>query len=298
MIDLHIHTTHSDGTKSIVEILKQAEDLKLDYISITDHDKCSAYEELKNINVSDYYSGKIINGIEIKSSYKGSTIDVLGYNYNYEKMSKWVEEFYADKDRGIIETKYFNKLYDVCQKLNLTMSKKEDINWNPKIDWGAVIIYKEIKRHPDNESKLPEDLWNEGLRTFSKKYYGNKETIWYIDKSEDYPSVGQTVDAIKSCGGLVFLPHIYIYKWMKNIEQELSELLEKYGIDGVECYHSEFTEENIKHLNEYCDKNNILKSGGSDYHGENKPDINLATGKGNLRIPTEIISNWVNNSGK
>jgi len=50
----------------------------------------------------------------------------------------------------------------------------------------------------------------------------------------------------------------------------------------------------IKHLNEYCDKNNILKSGGSDYHGKNKPDINLAIGKGNLKIPTEIISNLVN----
>lgn len=58
MIDLHIHTTYSDGTKNVTQILKQAEELNLDYISITDHDKVSAYEELKNINISDYYSRK------------------------------------------------------------------------------------------------------------------------------------------------------------------------------------------------------------------------------------------------
>lgn len=124
MIDLHIHTTYSDGTKNVTEILKQAEELNLDYISITDHDKCSAYEELKNIDISKYYSGKIIKGIEIKCFYKGSTIEVLGYDYNYEKMNNWVREFYANKDRKIIETKYFNKLYDICEKLNLTMLKR------------------------------------------------------------------------------------------------------------------------------------------------------------------------------
>lgn len=294
MIDLHIHTTYSDGTKNVIEILKKAEELKLDCISITDHDKCSAYNELKNIDINKYYSGKIINGIEIKCFYKGSTIEVLGYNYDYDKMNSWVNKFYADKDRKIIETKYFNKLYDVCEKINLTMAKKEDIKWNPENDWGGKTIYDEIKRHPENEAKLPKDLWNDGVQTFSKKYYCNKETIWYLDKSEDFPSVEEAVNAIKNSDGLVFLPHIYIYKWMSNIENELDELVENYRIDGIECYHSDFSEENIKYLNEYCNKNNFLKSGGSDYHGDNKPHIQLAFGRGNLNIPTEIINNWYN----
>ncbi len=294
MIDLHIHTTYSDGTKSVKEILKQAEELKLDYISITDHDKCDAYEELKNVNISEYYSGKIIKGIEIKCFYKGSTIEVLGYGYDYDKMRAWVDKFYADKDRKIIKEKYFNKLYDVCEKLDLTMAKREDIVWNPENDWGGKTIYDEIKKHPENQAKLPEDLWNNGVQTFSKKYYCNKETIWYLDKSEDFPSVKEAVDAIKNADGLVFLPHIFIYKWMKNIEDELDELVENYNIDGIECYHSDFSQENINYLNEYCYKNNFFKSGGSDYHGGNKPHISLASGRGNLKIPTDIISNWYN----
>lgn len=121
---------------------------------------------------------------------------------------------------------------------------------------------------------------------------GDKETIWYLDKSEDFPSVEEAVSAIKNSGGLVFLPHIYIYKWMKDIHQELEELVNNYDIDGIECYHSDFSEENIKEINEYCDKNNLFKSGGSDYHGANKHHISLAIGRGNLKIPTDIVKAW------
>ncbi len=293
MIDLHIHTTYSDGTKSVKEILKQAEDLKLDYISITDHDKCSAYEELKKLDISKYYSGKIIRGIEVKCFYKSSTIELLGYNYDYEKMNAWINDFYKDKDRKTIERKYFNKLYDICEKLGLTMSKREDIKWNPENDWGGKTIYDEMKKHPENEAKLPKDLWNDGVQTFSKRYYCNNKTQWYLDKSEDLPSLGEAVKAIKDSGGLVFLPHIYIYKWMTNIEEELDNIVNNYEIDGIECYHSDFTQKNIEDINRYCDENNFLKSGGSDYHGDNKPHIQLAVGRGNLRIPTDIIKNWV-----
>lgn len=80
--------------------------------------------------------GKIINGIEIKCAYKGSTIEILGYKYDYEKMANWVKNFYADKDRATIEMKYFNKFYETCQKLNLVISSKEEIKWNPNNDWA------------------------------------------------------------------------------------------------------------------------------------------------------------------
>ena len=60
MIDLHIHTNNSDGTDSVEELLKKAQELKLDYISITDHDTCKAYNKLKEMNVPEIFSGKII----------------------------------------------------------------------------------------------------------------------------------------------------------------------------------------------------------------------------------------------
>ena len=86
MIDLHVHTTYSDGADSLIEVLKKAEEMELSYISITDHDNCNAYKELKNIDIKKYYTGTIIPGIEIKCGYKGRLIEILGYKIDTEKM--------------------------------------------------------------------------------------------------------------------------------------------------------------------------------------------------------------------
>ena len=168
MIDLHIHTKNSDGTNSVIEILKKAQEKELTYISITDHDNCNGYEELEKIDIKEYYQGVIIPGIEIKCSYGRNLIEVLGYKIDTKKMKKWTEEFYKDKSRDKIQNKYFNILYDKCLEKGLTMKEKEEIQWNPKNDWASVTIYNEIKEHEENREKLPIDLWNE-FDVFSKK---------------------------------------------------------------------------------------------------------------------------------
>lgn len=291
MIDLHMHSTNSDGTDSVMELLKKAQQKELTYISITDHDNCNGYIELENIDVKKYYKGTIIPGIEIKCSYGKNLIEVLGYKIDTKKMKKWVDEFYKDKSREMIQTRYFNILYDKCLEICLTMEDKEKIQWNPKNDWASVTIYNEIKKHEENKEKLPKDLWQE-FDTFSKRYCGNPKDLFYIDKTPDYPTAKQAIDAIKSCGGLVFLPHLFIYKWAEDKKRLIDEILEKYEIDGIECMHSSFTDEQIQYLTELCDSRNYYKSGGSDYHGENKPNIDMGTGKGNLKIPEEYIIQW------
>ena len=117
MIDIHIHSNHSDGTYSVSEILQRAEKLNLSYISITDHDTVSAYEELNNIDISKYYSGKIIQGVELKSLYDEKVIDLLGYKIDVQKLKNWLDEFYKTRKRADIQNKYFNQLYDVCKKI-------------------------------------------------------------------------------------------------------------------------------------------------------------------------------------
>lgn len=293
MIDMHIHTNHSDGTFSVKEVLEKSEKLRLGYISITDHDNCLAYNELKTMNVKEYYSGKIIPGIEIKCFYRGRLIEVLGYNYNIEKMNNWIDNFYKDKQRKDVQTKYFNMLYEDCIKLGLKMSPKEMILWNPEKDWASVTIYKEIKNHEENKEKLPEDLWEE-FTTFTKKYCADKTNIFYIDKSNDYPSLEEAIDGIRSAEGIVIIAHIFIYKWAKDKEEMIENIHNNYDIDGFECYHSNFSEEQISYILKYCKNNNLLMSGGSDCHGANKPGIKLAVGKGNLNIDEAIIKNWVN----
>ena len=292
MIDLHIHTSYSDGTDSVIELLEKAEKNKLEYISITDHDNCRAYDELKHLEIEKVYNGKIIPGVEIKCGYKGRLIEILGYNVDTEKINNWSNEFYKYKTKSDLQAKYFDLLYDKCLKMNLIMSEKEKIEFDKNKDWASVQIYKEIKKHFENKEKVPEDFWNE-FKVFSKKYCGDKNHILYINKTLDYPTLEEAIKAVKDAGGLVFLAHVFIYDWAKDKKALLNEILESYDIDGIECFHSEFSEEDIKYLKNFCKEKQYYMSGGSDYHGSNKRNIDLAVGKGNLKIKKEIILDWI-----
>lgn len=292
MIDLHMHTTYSDGADSLIEILEKAEYNNLEYISITDHDNCNAYIELENIDVKKYYTGKIIPGIEIKCSYEGRLIELLGYKIDTKKMKEWTDEYYKDKSKPILQQKYFDLLHQKAISMGLILNKKEEIDFNKETDWASLAIYNEIKKHPENESKVPTDFWAD-FNSFSKKYCGDKNHILHIDKSKDYPSVQEAIDAIKNANGLVFLPHLFIYKWATNIYDVINSIVTEYDIDGIECYHSEFSEENIEYLLNFCKEKGYLISGGSDYHGINKKNVEMAIGKGKLKIDKHIIEEWI-----
>lgn len=293
MIDLHLHTTYSDGADTLVELLENAEKLKLECISITDHDTCEGYKELEKLDVKKYFSGIIINGVEIKCAYKKRLIEILGYNVNTEIINKYMDEFHEDHSKEKLQQKYFEILYETCLKKGLYLQPKEKIEFDPKKDWASLAIYKEIKSHEQNKEKLPEDFWQD-FTIFSKKYCGDINSAWYIDKSEDYLSLEEAIKLVKDAGGLVFLPHIFIYKWAEDKKKLLDDLVSNYEIDGVECMHSEFTQEDIDYLLDYTTKNKLYKSGGSDYHGVNKPGIKMAIGKGNLKIEKELIKDWKN----
>ena len=293
MIDMHIHTKYSDGTYSVKELLEKAEELDLECISITDHDNCKAYNEFENLKVEDYFSGKLVQGIELKCLYKGRLIEILGYNYNKEKMEKWLGEFYKNRQRKDTQKKYFNILYDACIKMGLEMAPKESIIWNPENDWASVTVYKELKSHEENKEMIPEDFWND-FTTFTKKYCADMNGPFYIDKSNDYPSLSEAINAVKKSDGIAIVAHAFIYKWAEDKKSFIKDLHENYDIDGFECYHSSFSNEQIDYIVNYCKDNNLLMSGGSDCHGDNKPGINLAVGKGNLRIDKKIVQTWIN----
>lgn len=228
----------------------------------------------------------------MKVIYKRRTIEVLGYNIDTEKMQKWLDEFYKDKSRDVLQKKYFDSLYEKCKKMGLILSNKEEIIWNPMNDWASFTMYTELKKHQENKNKVPEDMWAE-FSGFNRKYCNNPENILYIDKSEDYPSLEQAIEAIKKCGGLAFMPHLFIYKWVENKEDFIEDIANNYSIDGIECFYTDFSDEQSQYLINLCNRKGLYKSGGSDYHGLNKPKISLAKGYGNLNINKKIIEDWI-----
>lgn len=292
MIDLHMHTNNSDGADSTEELIKKAEKLKLKYISITDHDNCHAHEEIREKNLEKLFSGKIITGIEIKTIYHKKSIEVLGYKYDLDKMSSWVNEFYKDKSKEKLQLKYFNMTYDACKQLGFKLTDRDKIDWDPKRDWASFTIYTDLKKYKENEGVYADDILND-FTTFNKKYCGDPNNILYIDKSEDYPSLETAIKAIKDCGGLVFMPHLFIYKSIKDKEAFIDDIITNYDVDGLECYHSEFSDDEIQYLLNLTKEKNLLRSGGSDYHGANKEGIEMAVGKGNLNIEDSLVENWI-----
>ena len=118
--------------------------------------------------------------------------------------------------------------------------------------------------------------------------------MFFLDKKDDYPSPAETVKQVHLAGGVAFLAHVHEYKWVKDKIQYITELVEDSNLDGIECYYSNFTEEQIKELLEYCKKKHLYTSGGTDYHGTKRPSVDIGVGKGNLRIPDEIIKDWYN----
>ena len=98
-------------------------------------------------------------------------------------------------------------------------------------------------------------------------------------------------EILKKAGGLVFVPHVYIYG---DNSKRVFENIINYKIDGFECYYSRFIPEQTNFLLDFCKKNGLYISGGSDYHGNTKPDIDIGTGVNmNLNIKEEVIKPWV-----
>ena len=291
MIDLHIHTNNSDGSDSIIDVLKKAQKHELSYMSITDHESVNGHYELRNIDVKQYFSGKIIPGVELKNYYKDRVIDILAYNIDIDKFNKYLEKNYKNKTHRMLETKNLKHLYKQAKMYGLTLDPIEKINWDPDSDWGSVVVYNEIKKHPENETKVPKDLW-ESFCNFKKDYVYNRNNMFFLDKKDDYPSPAETVRQVHLAGGVAFLAHVHEYKWVKDKIEYITQLIKDSNLDGIECYYSNFTEEQTLELLKYCKDNNLYTSGGTDYHGTKRPSVEIGIGKGNLKIPDEIIKDW------
>ena len=105
------------------------------------------------------------------------------------------------------------------------------------------------------------------------------------------PPYKEVIDIIHKAGGKAFLAHPFEYKFKDTIEF-INDLRKEKELDGIECFHPSANQEQRKILVEYAKNNNLYISGGSDYHGSPKPDIEIGVGRGDLNISKEIL-NWL-----
>lgn len=288
MIDIHTHTTYSDGTLTPGELLEEAHQKKLTIISITDHNTIGAYEELKNPNIREKFEGMIIPGIEITTTYHGETIEVLGYNFNLDMMSELLKESVLTfEEKQIQEYNLIKKQY---QKIGVIFDE-ENIEFNPKKESCRVSFWKEIKSHSENNRLFLEEKSKEEASSFTRNEIYNPKSRLYVDESSLFPNLEKAIAMIHESGGLAFLAHTFAYS--PNIANSLLDILDNYKLDGLECFYTTFTKEQSNYLVSLCKEKGLYMSGGSDFHGTRKINHNLGTGRGNLQIEEKTIEPWV-----
>jgi len=286
MVDLHMHTKFSDGTDDVIEFLEKAEENGLEVISITDHNNINAYKALKDVDIKKYYTGKLITGIELNTKILGIPIEILGYSIDCEKIEKLIKESYLPLvERNKIEA---DRLYSKCISAGITLENNCLENYDGTI-FASRFILNEITKFEENRNFISEDAWND-IRIFYRKYMSDPNCELFVETEDLIPSFSKAMELIRLSGGMVFIPHIFEYR--DNSKKILNHILENYDIDGIECFYTTFSEEQTKELLEICKENNLYISGGSDYHGTAKKNVEMGIGHGNLNISNEIIKPW------
>ena len=290
MIDLHMHTIYSDGDKTVEEVLKMCENKKLEYISITDHDTCKQYNDvaLKNNHI---FSGKIIIGSELHAVFQKKNIEILAYNINPNIISKWCEKYYSEEKLREQQDICRQRLFDICNKHGLVYDESKIRKPKKVSEYVERPIYEEVMKHKENHKILGE--FTESFGIFFRKGLANPESSYFMNHIEFRPPYKEVIDIIHKAGGKAFLAHPFEYKFKDTIGF-INDLRKEKELDGIECFHPSANQEQRNILIDYAKSNNLYISGGSDYHGSPKPDIEIGIGRGDLNISKEIL-NWLSN---
>ena len=202
MIDLHMHTTYSDGTESVETVLKKCEEKKLDYISITDHNTALAYLELENQDIRKTYSGKIIPGIELNTKILGIPIEILGYGIDYNKMNELLKDIYIPADkRNLIEAK---RLYDKCINYGIKLDNNCMEKYSSNM-FASRYFHEQITKNPLNKTLISDEAW-ESSKIFYRQYMSDPKMPLYVEMDDFVPNFQTASTLIKKCRGLSIYP--------------------------------------------------------------------------------------------
>lgn len=290
MIDIHMHTIYSDGDKTVEEVLKMCEDKKLEYISITDHDTCKQYDD-EALKCNKIFSGKIIKGSELHAVFQNKNIEILAYNINPNLINQWCEKYYSDDKLREQQKICRQRLFDICDKHGLIYDESKIRKPKKASEYVERPIYEELIKHNENHKILGE--FTESFSVFFRKGLANPESSYFMNHIEFRPPYMEVIDIIHKAGGKAFLAHPFEYKFEDTIGF-IDDLRKEAELDGIECFHPSSADDNKKDiLVDYARRNNLYISGGSDYHGSPKPDIEIGVGRGNLNVSKEIIEEWI-----
>ena len=280
-IDLHTHSINSDGTLKPEEIVELAASLQLEAISITDHEYLTEIDNSTDV--------KVINGVEVSANW-----------YNLEKENKYA---------GVHLLVYFiNKLDPLNIKLEEV--RKQKVERNYKVLENLRNIDIDIKNSELDlfETKVPgrphiaklmvEKNYVSSISEAFIKYLGNGKIE---DLNSHQLDIREVIDLAKQSQSLIFLAHPHTLmsnndsskrnNWVNSQFNNYLKDLKSFGIDGVEVYYPGYSASTRDSLLSLLSDNDLMASGGSDFHGENKPNNLLGIGYENnpIKVPLNLL---------
>jgi len=273
-IDLHTHTTYSDGTYTPKELMAYAAEKNLKAIAVTDHDTVDSYEE--SAFWAKHYGIELIPGVEIDSMYNGTEIHILGLfidptNNVLLTLLNDMKRMRYERDAAIIEI--LNE-----DGIDVTL---EDI----KATLGDNYAGRPLNR-PLFARFLVDNGYYESISDAMRKYLGRGKRA---DVPRPLPEPGVVFDIIRLAGGIPFLAHPVQYRIDFLKQEAMIEDLKACGLAGIEAIYSENSPEDTERYLQLAKKHSLLITGGSDFHGSVKPGLDLGVGRGDLWVEYEVL---------
>lgn len=275
-IDLHIHSTASDGTLSPVEILRLAETLELGAISITDHDTLKGSKDL--LEAAGSSPVRVLTGIEISTvppdayAVEGS-FHILGYGIrlNDPALNQTLETLqHARENRNPCIISRLNAMgLDITLAEVIQASGEAQIG-RPHI--AQLMMKKGFVRTIDEAFDV--------YLGFNKPAYMHKYKL----------DCQKAIEMISKAGGIPVLAHPFLLRILDNSRLEsLVAILKEMGLQGIEVYYPEHSSENVEFYSRLALIHDLAVTGGTDFHGAIKPDIQLGYGKGDFFVPYSVF---------
>ncbi|MDO5403172.1 MAG: PHP domain-containing protein [Eubacteriales bacterium] len=274
-IDLHVHSTFSDGTDTPSLLVKKALTAGLSAIALTDHDTADGVAEA--VAEGTKLGLEVIPGVELSTFFDHKEIHIVGLYIDY--MNK---EF----------KKELSELREVRNNRNKIMCQKFQ-------DIGIPVVYEELmSAYPGavlTRAHFADYLLSKGFtksRNEAFERYIGANGPCYVHRKRLDPA--KAIEMIKSAGGIAVLAHPVLYHLGNDATAKLMDYLKAAGITALEALYSTYTLGEELQMRKLASHYGLLISGGSDYHGDNKPNIHLGKGLGRLHVPYKVLEQLKN----
>lgn len=278
-IDLHVHSTASDGSYTPSELVRYAIKKGLIAFALTDHDTTAGIDEALNEAelINDFSPIKVIPGIELSAEYKGKDIHILGLNIDYrnKEFQERIEYFRNIRaERNVKMIELLNK-----QGFKITEEQLKERFKDAVITRAHFAIM------------LVECGYVKDKDIAFKKYL-NPGCPCYVPRTRI--NVIDAISLIHLANGKAVLAHPLLYHFSETELDSLVALLKKNGLQGLEAIYSSNKWNDESRMKQLAKKYDLFITGGSDFHGLAKPTLDLGIGYGDLKVPEKLLSNILN----